>query len=181
MTHSSLPPRVCTGEGPQTSECTSAPKASACGALRSLRMGLRVALAYSHESQTKVGMSSVQVRPVTAPCFINVRMAVREMWPRRLCRVSSETVSIAAPATTEWSTLYRPFALAGTTPMTLPALFLILQASPSKDTAHPALVMRLMETMVSAISGACSTSLKTTDEDDSPLGTSTCRSPVPTA
>src|SRR6266702_1464149 len=144
-------------------------------------MGLWVALAYSHESQSMVDVSSLKVRPVTAPCFISVQMAVGEIWPSCLCRVSRETVSIAAPATTEWSTLYRPFALAGTMPMTLPALFLILQASPSKDTAHPALVMRLMEIMVSAISGACSTSFKTTDEDDSPLGTSTCRSPVPTA
>src|SRR6266702_3018695 len=172
---------VCTGEGPQMSECTSTPKALACGASHSLCMALRVVLAYSHELHTKVVTSSVKVRPVMAPCFISVQMAAGEIWPSRRCRVSRETVSIAALAMTEWSTLYRPFALAGTMPMILPALLLILQASPSKDTAHPVLVMRLMDTMVSAISGVCSTSFKMTDEDDSLLGTSICRSPSPTA
>src|SRR6266702_6017721 len=71
MTHSSLPPMVCTGEGPQMSECTSAPKASACGASHSLRMALQVVLAYSHKSHTKVVTSSVKVS-VTLPLNVSL-------------------------------------------------------------------------------------------------------------
>jgi len=67
-----------------------------------------------------------------------------------ICSIGAE---IALAAVNECSTLYRPFELAGITPMILLALFLILQDLCSKATEWLVLVIHPIETMVSAISG----------------------------
>jgi hypothetical protein len=51
----------------------------------------------------------------------------------------------------------------------------------SKVTELPALVMREIDTIVMAISGACKASLKMMGVNDFPYGTSILRSPMPTA
>ena len=62
--------------------------------------------------------------------------------------------------------------------MTFLDLFLILQVLSLNVTELPALVMRPVETIVSAISGAWRALRKRTGVDVSPFETSTCKSPA---
>src|SRR6267142_4666117 len=166
------------GEGPHTSECTSAPSASASGASHSFQISLRVALACSHASQVIVVPLLTNLIPSIMPLLTIFRMASGVMCARHLCSVTRSTRSSGVAAAYTRSALYRPFLLAQMAPIGFPALLKMWQMSASNTTLHPVWVIRLTDTIVIPKSRACRTSLRVIGVEDSPLGTLILRSPV---
>ena|SRR6266850_3134980 len=169
------------GEGPHTSECTSMPSTSASGALCSFQISLQVTLAYSHASQVIVVPSLTNLIPSIMPLLTIFWMASGVMCARHLCSVTRSTHSFRVTATYMHSAFYRPFLLAWMAPIGFLALLKMWQTSALNTTLHPVRVIRLTDTIVIPMSGACRTSLRMIGVEDLPLGTLILRSPVPTA
>src|SRR6266850_7117870 len=169
------------GEGPHTSECTSAPSMSVSRASRSFHISLQVALACSHASQVIVVLSSTNLIPSIMPLLTIFQMVLGAMCTRCLCSVARSTHSSRVAATYTHSALYRLLLLAQMAPIGFPTLLKMWQTSMSNTTLHPVCVIWLTDTIVIPMSRACRTSLRVIGVEDLPLGTSILRSPVPTA
>ena len=73
-----------------------------------------------------------------------------------------------AEAVTGCTTLYSPLAFTQIALTVFPCAFLMVQVSFSKVTEFPSLVMRDIDTIVMAISGACKTSHRMIGVEDFP-------------
>jgi|HubBroStandDraft_3_1064219.scaffolds.fasta_scaffold61937_1 hypothetical protein len=123
-----LPPKLGTGEGPQTSECISSPSVPESGALHSFWISLQVSLACLHASHVTVAPLLISCTPSMIPLLTIFWMESGAMCARHLCMVTMSTHSSGIEATYTRSALYRPCLLAWIALMGVPVTAKIARA-----------------------------------------------------